>query len=146
MLNQSLIVSDSILLNASIENVWDTMTNPSRIKLYLYGTETITTWIPGEDIIFQGEYEGTKYLDKGTIIECLMHKKITYSYWSGFSGLEDIEDNRSLVTYIITPISETEIQLTWIQSGFANEKSYLHTLNGIKSFLNGIKNVVEMNS
>ncbi len=34
------------------------MTNPEKIKIYLFGTETGTDWKIGSSIIFKGEYDG----------------------------------------------------------------------------------------
>lgn len=62
------------------------------IKKYLFGTETLTDWQPGSEIIFKGKYGDQnqhKYGDKGVILENIPGKKLSYRYWSGFSGLED---------------------------------------------------------
>ena len=80
------------------------ITNPEIIKEYLFGTETVTDWKVGNDIIFQGEYHGHKYRDHGVIKENIPHRRIAYSYWSGFSGLEDKPENYSMVIYHIEPL------------------------------------------
>src|SRR4051812_19004731 len=102
-MNKDLQVSETIEVNASAEKVWHALTTPKLIAEYLFGTETVTDWKIGSEVIFQGEYEGHKYRDKGVILENIPLKRISYSYWSGFSGLEDKPENYSTVTYTIEP-------------------------------------------
>ena len=79
-MNHNLILSKSIDINAEPSEVWEVLTNPELIKEYLYGTETLTDWKPGSEIIFQGEYEGKNYKDKGVIRENIPGKLLIYSY------------------------------------------------------------------
>ena len=71
-MRQDLIVSQSVDVKAEPEQVWNALTNPEIIKEYLFGTETITDWKVGSEIIFQGEYEGHKYRDHGIIEQMFM--------------------------------------------------------------------------
>ena len=142
-MNLSLKVSKSIHINAKAEEVWDALTNPEKIKVYLFGTETITHWKVGNPIIFQGEYDGQKYKDKGNVLENKAFKLLKYNYWSGFSGLEDKPENYSIITYKIEESADKEIILTWIQEGFANEEVQQHSENGLYGMLEQIKKLVE---
>jgi uncharacterized protein YndB with AHSA1/START domain len=63
-MRHDLKVSESVEINASPEKVWKVLTQPEFIKEYLFGTETITDWKVGSEVIFQGEYQGHKYKDK----------------------------------------------------------------------------------
>lgn len=142
-MNHNLIVSKSILVNASKQKVWEALTNPSIIKDYLYGTETITDWKVGNSIIFQGEYEGHQYKDHGFIVENNHLSKLSYSYWSGFSGLEDKPENYSLVTYSLLEKEHNQTELTWIQKGYVDEARHKHSNDGMLEFLGSIKAVIE---
>jgi len=82
-MNKALRVSKSIEINSNAEAVWDVLTNPEKIRVYLFGTETITDWKVGSPIIFQGEYEGHKYKDKGNVLENKPNKLLRYNYCSG---------------------------------------------------------------
>jgi uncharacterized protein YndB with AHSA1/START domain len=141
-MNHDLTVSKSIDISAPVSKVWDALTNPEIIKEYLFGTETITDWQVGSDIIFQGEYEGHTYKDKGIIQENRENDLLSYSYWSSFSGLEDQPDNYSLVTYTLVPNGDSTT-FTWTQKGFATEEGYKHSEGGMEEFLKGIKAIVE---
>ena len=142
-MRDDLVVSSSIEIYAEPSKVWDALINPEIISEYLYGTTTMTDWEVGSEIIFQGEYQGQKYRDKGIVKEFFLNKKISYSYWSGFTGLEDKPENYSLITYELEKIDNKRTKLTWIQKGFANEQGYEHSKNGLKFLLVKIKEIVE---
>ena len=142
-MNTSLVVSKSIVINANAQQVWEVMTKPEKIKVYLYGTQTITDWQVGSPIIFQGEYEGKTYKDKGNVIGNVENEFLKYNYWSGFSGLEDKAENYSVITYIIQKLNDNEVQLSWLQQGFADETGQQHMEAGLPTMLKDIKKLVE---
>ena len=57
-MNKDLVVSESIDIQASVSQVWEALTNPSIIKEYLFGTNTVTDWKVGSEVSFQGEFDG----------------------------------------------------------------------------------------
>ncbi len=142
-MRHDLKVTGVVDINVPAARVWDVMTKPSIIKEYLFGTETVTDWKVGSEIIFQGEYGETSYRDKGVILENEPGALISYSYWSGFSGLEDKPENYNKVTYTITPKGANVTELQWIQEGFANEEGYNHSVNGMPQFMDQIKGIAE---
>ena len=143
MLKQDLISSGSVEINAPPSKVWNGLTTPAIIKEWLFGTETVTDWKVGSEIIFQGEYQGHKYRDKGVILETVLHKKMSWSYWTGFSGLEDKPENYSVVTWTLASGDNKKTTFTWTQKGFANEEGLRHSTTGMGEFLKKIKEVVE---
>jgi uncharacterized protein YndB with AHSA1/START domain len=142
-MNKNLSVTHSIEIEGTPAEVWDAMTNPEKIKVYLYGTETITDWKVGSPIIFQGEYEGHQYKDKGNVLVNEPNELLKYNYWSSFSGLEDKLENYFIVTYKIDEIGEGKSVFTWVQEGFRSEVSHKHTQDGLPAMLEQIKAVVE---
>lgn len=142
-MRQDLIASQTITINNTLANVWEGLTNPEIIKDYLYGTNAITDWQPGSAILFKGEYNGTVYCDKGEVKDNKHLETISYTYWSGFSGLADLPENYSVVTYNLHPISETETALTWTMQGFATEEGYQHSKTGMGEFLKTVKVVMD---
>jgi uncharacterized protein YndB with AHSA1/START domain len=142
-MNHNLQVSESIVINTDIARVWEVLTNPDIIKEYLFGTETLTDWKVGSDIVFQGEYQGHKYRDHGVIQENVFHKRISYSYWSGFSGLEDKPENYGLVIYDVVPVDDSHTTFTWSQKGYPDEIRQAHSQSGMKAFLEQIKGIAE---
>ncbi len=142
-MRHDLLVSKSVDIHASPSKVWHALTTPAIISEYLYGTETITDWKVGSEIIFQGEYQGHKYKDKGRVVENEPERFLSYRYWSGFSGQEDKPENYSLVMYTLTPKVNNQTTITWTQKGFANEEGRQHSESGMDAFLESIKKIVE---
>ena len=142
-MNRSLKVSKSIEINSGAKKVWDALINPDKIKIYLFGTETITDWQVESAIIFQGEYQGHKYKDKGNVLENEPYNILKYNYWSGFSGLEDKPENYSIVTYKIEVLSQGKVNFTWTQEGFASKEGQKHSENALFGMLEVIKKLVE---
>lgn len=142
-MRHDLSVSGSIDISASPTKVWDALTNPDIIKEYLFGAETITDWRIGSSIIFQGNYQGQPYKDKGVVRENIPLRLLSYDYWSGFTGLEDKPENYSLVTYTLASTDDQSTNLTWTMKGFANEEGYQHSKAGMGDFLLQIKAIIE---
>ena len=142
-MNRNLKVSKSIEINSTAEKVWDTLVNPDKIKVYLFGTETITDWEIGSPIIFQGEYNGQQYKDKGNVLENVKNEILKYNYWSGFSGLDDKPENYFLVTYIIVKLNKNKMKFTWTQEGFSSKEGQQHTENSLYGMLEQIKKIAE---
>lgn len=142
-MNKDLKASDSIVINASAEKVWETLTNPKKIKKYLFDTDTITDWKKNSPIIFQGEYQGQHYRDKGRVLEIKKNELIRYSYWSGFSGLEDIPENYSTISYTIEELEDDKVKFTWMQEGFGSEEGQKHSQESLHELLVEIKKIAE---
>jgi uncharacterized protein YndB with AHSA1/START domain len=43
-MDKNLTVTATIEINADTNKVWDALINPEKIKVYLFGTETISEW------------------------------------------------------------------------------------------------------
>lgn len=143
MFHPDLVVTKSIEISASPDRVWKTLTDPDLIKEYLFGTETLTNWKVGSNIIFQGEYQGAAYMDKGIVLENILHQKIKYSYWSSFSGLQDLPENYAKITYNFESNSLGGTKFTWTQEGYSSMEGMEHSKNGMEDFLNTIKMIAE---
>lgn len=142
-MDKNLIASSNINIQSTPEKVWNVLTNPENIKEYLFGTEVLTDWNIGSPIVFQGEYDGQQYKDKGNVIENKKNELLKYDYWSGFSGLEDKPENYSLVTYKIEKLDDNSVNFTWHQQGFSSEEGKCHTEDGLKAMLEKIKELAE---
>ena len=143
MIDQSLIATRSIIIQSSSEKIWNVLTDPAKIKQYLFGTNVETDWMVGSKIVFQGQYQDQQYTDKGNVIENEANRLLKYNYWSGFSGLEDVPENYSMVSYLIEAMDGNEHKFTWHQQGFSSEDGKCHTEEGLVAMLQQIKQIAE---
>jgi len=141
-MNKELQITISIKIFATPEKVWDALTNPEKIRIYLFGTNTFSDWKKGSDILFKGEYEGHKYEDKGKIIEIKENEILQYTYWSAFSGMEDKEENYSLVTCQLD-VEDGKTTLIISQKSFVSQQAQEHSKLAWTNVAGQIKELVE---
>jgi len=132
----------SIEINAPAAKVWEALTTPSIIKQYFFGTEAISDWKTGSPLIFKGEWEGTQYEDKGTILEKVDQKLFRYSYWSSMSGIEDKPENYVTITYELKE-KDNRTTLTITQENIRDEKMKEHSESNWKKVLQDLKQLLE---
>lgn len=128
-------------INAPIEKVWNALINPEMVKQYFFGSNQETDWKVGSEILWTGEYEGTIYKDKGTVLEYLPNQKLSYSYLSSWNGLEDKPDNYLFVSYEVQP-TENGTELTITQSNYDEDKIQ-HSIENWAVVIDGLKKLVE---
>jgi uncharacterized protein YndB with AHSA1/START domain len=141
-MDKTLSVEKEVVIHASPEKVWHALTDRETIRKYFFGTDAISDWKVGSSLIFQGEWEGNTYQDKGTILAAEPGKLLQYNYWSGFSGLEDAPDNYSVVTYRMSSEGDQTI-LSLAQEGFAGEEAKAHSEGGWTLVLENLKKLLE---
>ncbi|MBT1704060.1 SRPBCC family protein [Chryseosolibacter indicus] len=128
-------------IKASVEKVWEALINPEMVRQYFFGSNQETTWEVGSPLRWTGEYEGQTYVDKGVVQEFIPNKRISYSYLSSWSGLEDKPENYLLVSYEVKP-TETGTELTIVQSNY-NEEKAKHSAENWAVVIDGLKKLVE---
>ena len=142
LMDNNLSYSKSFRFNTSAAEVFDALVNPEKIKIYLFGTEAVSDWKVGSPLIFQGEWEGKAYKDKAIILVFDPGKCFSYSYWSGFSGMEDLPENYStIIFYLEDDGNETILKLE--QKGFANEEARKHSESNWTGVMEGMRGIVE---
>ena len=100
-------------VNASPETVWAALTTPEMLKQYFFGSAIDTDWNVGSPIYFRGEYEGTKYEDKGEIVAFEPCERLSFSHWSALSGMPDTPESYHVVTFELTGSGDnTNVTLT----------------------------------
>lgn len=143
-MNKELIISNEIEIKANANTVWNTLIDPAKIKIYFFGTDTVCDWKEGSSLFFRGEYQGKIYEDHGVIQKSVPDKLLQYTYHSTFSGLSDLPENYSIVTYELTEFDD-HTSLKVIQSGFANEQAQEHSNTAWQNVLKKIKELAESN-
>ena len=101
-MNRKLIATTTVSIHASPSDVWKALIDPEIVRQYMHGAIVTSNWEVGSPITFRGEWEGRPYEDKGTILEIIPERVLSFSFWSPLFGTEDFEDNYMHVTYHIS--------------------------------------------
>lgn len=87
----------SVVVKAPVAKAWEALTNPEKIKKYMFGTNVLSDWKEGSSIVWQGEWQGKKYEDKGMILQLKPERRLQYTHYSPTSGA-DVPENYHTVT------------------------------------------------
>ncbi|MGF7077903.1 SRPBCC family protein [Mucilaginibacter sp. UYCu711] len=138
----SINLNTAITINAPAALVWKALTNPEIVKQYFFGTEQISDWQKGSDIVWTGEWDGKTYRDHGKILDIVLGSYLQYSYWSSMSNLPDIPENYQVVTY---DLSETDgvTTLTISQDNVKDEAAKEHSETNWQYIFGAMKKMVE---
>jgi uncharacterized protein YndB with AHSA1/START domain len=141
-MTNKLVSKTSITINAPVKKVWQALTDPAMIKEYLFGTTTTSDWKKGSAITYEGEWQGKKYKDKGTIIEIISEKLLHTTYWSSMGGKEDRPENYNNVIYELQPKGEQTI-VTISQDNIDTEEQLKHMDQNWGIVLDSMKKLLE---
>ena len=141
-MDKNLKLEQKVQIMAPVNEVWDALVNPEKIKQYLFGTNAVSDWQKGSTILFKGEWQGKPYEDKGIIKKLRQEEILEYEYWSAFMGLTDKPENYSLVTFKLEPI-ENGTLIHFKQEGFINEKSRDDSAQNWEGVLETLKSMLE---
>ncbi|HEU5292504.1 MAG TPA: SRPBCC domain-containing protein [Cyclobacteriaceae bacterium] len=99
-----LMIKNTIVINASVSQVWDALVNPEKTKKYMFGCEPITDWKVGSSLLWKGSHEGKEMIFvKGHVKEIQPEKLLTYTVFDPLNpNLEDKPENYLTVTYALT--------------------------------------------
>ena len=128
--------------SSSPETVWKGLTDPELVRQYFFGTELVADWHVGGKIYFRGEWEGQPYEDKGEILELNPPFKLTYSYFSSFSELEDLPENYNNISYIVEPENGGS-KLTILQDGISNEDALNDSAQNWDMVIKGLQDILK---
>lgn len=133
-MNNPLMITNSITINAPAEKVWDALVNPEQTKKYMFGCETVSDWKPGSELLWKGNYEGNDMVFvKGKVVEINPGKFLSYTTIDPNSGIADIPANYLTVTYDLkeengqTVLTATQGDYSTVGDG---EKRFKETLDG----------------
>ena len=136
------VATAEIEIDASADQVWGALTEPDQIEKYMFGSRVETDWQPGSPIVWKGEYEGTRYEDKGEIVEIEPARRLKVTHFSPLSGQEDVPENYHTLLYELEERDgKTHVSLS--QDGNATEEAAEHSKANWQTMLSGLKNVVE---
>ena len=85
------IITRSVLLNASPERVWEALTHPGMTRQYLYNCEVESEWRKGSTLRWTGTYQGRDIEAEGKVLDIIPGRMIKYS---GFDALTEGDVSR----------------------------------------------------
>lgn len=121
-------IKKTILIDAPSSKVWQYLTNQDLMKQWMgdpeMNIEIITDWKVGSPFIIRG-FHHLQFENKGTILQYEQEKVFQYEYLSSLSNLNDIPENRTIITFTLVKKDE-QTELTVEASNFPTEEIYKH--------------------
>ncbi|MES2809238.1 MAG: SRPBCC family protein [Bacteroidota bacterium] len=138
----SINLNTSVNINAPAEKVWKAIVDPAIVEKYFFGTQQISDWQKGSEIVWTGQWDGKTYRDHGKILDIVPGSYLQYSYWSSMGGLPDIPENYQIVTY---DLSETDgvTTLHISQDNVKSEEAKEHSESNWQYIFGEMKRMVE---
>lgn len=141
-MNVGLVAKASVSIDAPVERVWNALVDPVAIKQYMFGTTVVSDWQEGSPIVWEGEWQGRAYEDKGIILCLEPGKTIQYSHFSPLSGVPDLPENYHTVTVDLSPgANRTHVSLR--QDNNDTEEDRAHSEANWRTMLEALKQFVE---
>lgn len=147
---QSLIVKNTIVIQAPVSSVWDALVNPEKTKQYMFGCETVSDWKAGSTLLWKGLYEGNEMIFvKGHIVDINPEKLLVYTTIDPNSNIDDTSENYLTVTYALssekgqTTLTVTQGDYNTVADGERRYKEAFNNGEGWNPILVEIKKLVE---
>lgn len=143
-MKQETAIRKTIQINAPAAEVWAALTTPALLTRWMSETEikVESAWQIGSPILFWGNLHGIDYINKGTIVEFVVEKRLVYTYWSSLSQVADRPENYTLLAFQLNPSADgTSLELT--QSHFPLESIFQHSNFYWNAALKKLKDLVE---
>ena len=88
-----------VVVNASRQRVWETLTSPELVKRWQYGSELRTDWSVGSEIRFTTLWDGKVFEQWGRVLEVVPNELARYSLFAPRPDLEDRPENYFTMQY-----------------------------------------------
>ncbi|NOS90350.1 MAG: ATPase [Cyclobacteriaceae bacterium] len=134
----------TVIINASKQRVWDTLTKPELIKLWQYGSNVLTDWQVGSKIEFVTEWEDKIFKQWGTVLSFSPAESLSYSLFAPRPGVEDKPENYFVMKYVLTDAGD-QIKLEIIQEDNRPHAVQEEPQGEENPILQGLKRVAELN-
>jgi uncharacterized protein YndB with AHSA1/START domain len=136
------IAKAEVNIKAPASIVWEALTDPKKIKQYMFGSQVYSDWKEGGHIMWKGEYQGKIFEDKGIIIQLKPMEIFQFTHFSKSSGQADIPDNYHIVSIELT-VKDGGTVVTLTQNNNSTIAARDHARKNWSAMLTGLKKVVE---
>jgi uncharacterized protein YndB with AHSA1/START domain len=140
--DEGLVAEASATIDADRHEVWRALVDPAAIKEYMFGTTVVSEWREGSAIVWQGEWEGRAYEDRGEILRLEPGRVLQYTHFSPLSGQPDEPGNYHTVTINLVPVgAATRVMLA--QDNNPTPEAREHSTRNWNAMLSALKEYVE---
>ena len=95
---EALFVENELHIQASIEAVWKTLTDPAITPKYMFGCEIVSDWQPEAPLLWRGVQDGIVYVS-GVLKELTAPHRFAFTTYDPQASYPDIPENHLTVTY-----------------------------------------------
>ncbi|MBC9929804.1 SRPBCC domain-containing protein [Chitinophaga qingshengii] len=94
----------SVQIQASAGKVWEMLTQPDKISLWMMDTpvQVYSDWKTGSPLVFRGDLHGLPYEHKGIIVTLEPEQVLAYTHWSTLSERPDEPGEYGVITFRLT--------------------------------------------
>lgn len=137
-----------VTIKSTVEEIWNVLTDPNKIELYLAGQRCDSNWKPGSKAYFYIKSEKKDIvISKGEVIRSETGKLLEYTRLSKSANVNDTPENYVLTTYEISPVNEENVHLKVTHKGYAyvekGRERYIDNIKIWKNALPKIKDIIE---
>jgi uncharacterized protein YndB with AHSA1/START domain len=139
-----------ILIHATASKIWDVLTNPEKIKTYLYGSNVITDWKIGSEVLFTRDRLHPKapisenlIVDRGKILDIEKEKLLNFSFFSCMEGYPDLPENYSVVSYRLSKVGGNSVRLDYRRTNIPIEIEKINQEKFMPGMMDKIKMLAE---
>ncbi len=137
-----LVAHATMRIAAPRARVWQALVDPAEIKRYFFGTTVVTDWAVGSPILWQGEWQGSTYEDKGTVLQVEPERRLQFTHYSPLTGQPDEPASYHTITIELAGEGEmTTVSLA--QDNNATEDERAHSEANWNMVLGSLKALLE---
>lgn len=123
---ENYVATSATTIDATPARVWEVITDPAAVKEFMFGATLETDWKVGSPIIWQGEWDGKPYQDKGEILDVEPGRKLVHTHFSPLSGQPDEPGNYHKLEWTLEDQGGTT-RLTLAQDNNPSEEAAAHS-------------------
>lgn len=124
-----------VTIDAPAAEVWDALTNPEKIRKYMFGATVESDWREGSPIRWRGEWQGKTFEDSGHVLKAKPEQLLQYSHSSPNSG------HHQITIELSGEGSRTQVVLR--QDNNPTEEARKHSEQNWNAMLGGLKRLLE---
>lgn len=92
-----------VLVDATPEEVWESLTSPELTRRWMAGAEVRSDFVRGGTITWSGLWNGQPFEDSGTVLEVDPPHRLRTTHRSGGMAQADVPVDPHVVTYDVVP-------------------------------------------